>query len=96
VLASTVMTLPGKPSTKPSIVYQLPLAPAENGLVLRGHGHRTSIGLISNTLFWMVVALSALTVWMLLGTWRHMRAACRCRPRSSRRPTSAAPWRTRC
>ena len=72
-LASTVMTLPGKPAAKPSIVYQLPLAPAENGLSLRGHGYRTSIGLIGNTLFWMVMILSALTVWMLLGTWRHMR-----------------------
>ena len=29
--------------------------------------------MISNTLFWMVVALSVLTLWMLLGTWRHMR-----------------------
>jgi hypothetical protein len=72
-LASTVMTLPNQPAAKPSIVYQLPLAPAENGLVLRGHGYRTSIGLIGNTLFWMVMILSALTVWMLLGTWRHMR-----------------------
>lgn len=44
-----------------------------NGLTLRGQGYRTSIGLIGNTLFWMVVALSVLTVWMLLGTWRHMR-----------------------
>src|SRR5436190_885105 len=25
-----------------------------------------------NGLFWMVMLLSALTVWMLLGTWRHM------------------------
>ncbi len=41
--------------------------------MLRGQGYRTSIGLISNTLFWMVAALSVLTVWMLLGTWRHMR-----------------------
>ncbi|MFO0123703.1 MAG: PAS domain S-box protein, partial [Inhella sp.] len=46
---------------------------AFNGLRLRGTGYRTSIGLISNTLFWMVVALAVLTVWMLLGTWRHMR-----------------------
>ena len=29
-----------------------------NGLVLRSQGYRTSIGLIGNTLFWMVVALS--------------------------------------
>jgi len=41
-------------------------------LLLRGQGWRTGIGLISNTLFWMVVALSVLTVWMLLGNWRHM------------------------
>ena len=72
-LASTVMTMPGTANPRPSIVFELPVAPAENGLVLRGQGYRTSIGLIGNTLFWMVMALSALTVWMLLGTWRHMR-----------------------
>ncbi|MGZ5772618.1 MAG: PAS domain-containing protein, partial [Caldimonas sp.] len=72
-LASTVMTLPGNAAKRPSIVFQLPVAPAENGLVLRAEGFRTSVGLISNTLFWMVMALSVLTVWMLLGTWRHMR-----------------------
>jgi PAS domain S-box-containing protein len=72
-LASTVMTVPGNKAKRPSIVFQLPVAPADNGLVLRGEGYRTSIGLISNTLFWMVMALSVLTVWMLLGTWRHMR-----------------------
>ncbi|MDZ5460194.1 PAS domain S-box protein [Azohydromonas lata] len=56
-----------------AIVHDVPLTPAGTGLVLRGQGWRTSIGLISNTLFWMVVALSVLTVWMLLGAWRHMR-----------------------
>ncbi len=70
-IASTVMISSGM--QRPSITFELPLAPAGNGLVLRGQGFRTSIGLISNTLFWMVVALSGLTVWMLLGTWRHMR-----------------------
>jgi PAS domain S-box-containing protein len=73
ILASTVTPVPGAKLARPSIVYQLPLAPAANGIVVRGHGYRTSIGLISNTLFWMVAALSVLTVWMLLGTWRHMR-----------------------
>jgi len=73
VLASTVMTMPGQPAPRPSIVYEVPLAPAGNGVILRGQGYRTSIGLISNTLFWMVAALSVLTVWMLLGTWRHVR-----------------------
>jgi hypothetical protein len=73
VLASTVTSMPGRPVAAAPLVYDLPLAPASNGLVLRGKGYRTSIGLIGNTLFWMVVALSVLTVWMLLGTWRHMR-----------------------
>jgi PAS domain S-box-containing protein len=67
-----VMTVPGSAEKRPSIVFELPVAPANNGLVLRGQGYRTSIGLIGNGLFWMVMLLSALTVWMLLGTWRHM------------------------
>ncbi|WP_425259937.1 PAS domain S-box protein [Rubrivivax sp. RP6-9] len=73
VLASTVTGMPGAASRRAPIVSDAPLTPALNGLLLRGQGWRTSIGLISNTLFWMVVALSVLTVWMLLGTWRHMR-----------------------
>ena len=73
VVSSTVTPMPGQRVQRASILHEVPLAPALNGLVLRGQGYRTSIGLISNTLFWMVVALSTLTVWMLLGTWRHMR-----------------------
>jgi len=72
VLASTVTPMPGQKMQPVSIVHNVPVAPAGDGLILRGQGYRTSIGLISNTLFWMVVALSVLTVWMLLGTWRHM------------------------
>ena len=72
-LASSVTAMPGLKRAKAAIVHDVPLAPAANGLVLRGTGYRTSVGLIGNTLFWMVVALSVLTLWMLLGTWRHMR-----------------------
>ncbi len=72
-LASTSTAPPPKAAQRASILHDAPLTPALNGLMLRGEGWRTSIGLISNTLFWMVVALSVLTVWMLLGTWRHMR-----------------------
>ena len=72
-LASTVTPLPGAASVRSPIVSDAPLTPADNGLALRGQGYRTSIGLVNNTLFWMVLALSVLTVWMLLGTWRHMR-----------------------
>lgn len=60
-------------SQRAPIFHEVGLAPAMNGLLLRGTGYRTSVGLISNTLFWMVTALAVLTVWMLLGTWRHMR-----------------------
>jgi PAS domain S-box-containing protein len=73
VLAATVTTMPGRQPQRGAIVSDAPLTPALNGLLLRGQGWRTSIGLVNNTLFWMVVALSVLTVWMLLGTWRHMR-----------------------
>ncbi len=71
-LASTVMPMPGSTPQRASIVHEVPVAPMGNGLILRGQGYRTSIGLIGNTLFWMVAALSLLTLWMLLGTWRHM------------------------
>ncbi|HEY4081226.1 MAG TPA: PAS domain S-box protein [Burkholderiaceae bacterium] len=73
IVSSTITPMPGKKLPRVAIVSEAPLAPALNGLILRGQGYRTSAGLISNTLFWMVVALSVLTVWMLLGTWRHMR-----------------------
>ncbi|MBI5717623.1 MAG: PAS domain S-box protein [Burkholderiales bacterium] len=72
-LAATVTSFPNREAPRNLIVSEAPLTPAANGLALRAQGYRTSIGLISNTLFWMVVALSGLTVWMLLGTWRHMR-----------------------
>ena len=72
-LASTVTPMPGSAAQRASIVHEVPVAPAGNGLVLRGQGYRTSVGLISSTLFWIVASLSVLTVWMLLGTWRHMR-----------------------
>jgi hypothetical protein len=73
VLASTVTPMPGHGTTRAPIVHDVPLTPSAHGVVLRGTGYRTSVGLIGNTLFWMVLALSVLTVWMLLGTWRHMR-----------------------
>ena len=73
VLAATVTPMPGQSGRRALIVSEAPLTPSLNGLLLRGQGWRTSFGLVNNTLFWMVVALSVLTVWMLLGTWRHMR-----------------------
>lgn len=53
--------------------YQIPVSPVGNDLIIRAQGYRTSLGLIGGGLFWLVVALSALTVWMLIATWRHTR-----------------------
>jgi PAS domain S-box-containing protein len=54
-------------------VHEVPLGITAPGLFLRTQGWRTSSNLIGNTLFWMVVGLSALTVWMLLGSLQHLR-----------------------
>ncbi|HEY3047545.1 MAG TPA: PAS domain S-box protein, partial [Polaromonas sp.] len=53
--------------------YEIPVSPVGNGLLLRAEGYRTSLGVVGSGFFWLVSALSALTVWMLLGTWRHTR-----------------------
>ncbi|MFN3616786.1 MAG: PAS domain S-box protein [Aquabacterium sp.] len=60
-------------AARPTFVHEVVVTPVSNGLILRGMGFRTSSNLIGNTLFWMVVALSVLTVWTLMGTLRHMR-----------------------
>ncbi|WP_290871054.1 PAS domain S-box protein [Aquabacterium sp.] len=71
-LTSTVGSVT-ETSAKPTFVHEVVVTPVGNGLILRGMGFRTSSSLIGNTLFWMVMALSALTVWTLMGTLRHMR-----------------------
>ena len=54
-------------------VYEIPVSPVGNGLLIRAQGYRASLGVVGSGFFWLVSALSALTVWMLLGTWRHTR-----------------------
>jgi PAS domain S-box-containing protein len=54
-------------------VYEIPVSPVGNGLLVRAQGYRASLGVVGSGFFWLVSALSALTVWMLLGTWRHTR-----------------------
>lgn len=60
-------------SARPIFDHDVVVTPVGNGLILRGSGYRTSSGLIGDALFWMVVALSMLTVWTLMGSLRHMR-----------------------
>ncbi|MBA3592287.1 MAG: PAS domain S-box protein [Polaromonas sp.] len=53
--------------------YEIPVSPVGNGLLLKAQGYRASLGVVGSGFFWLVSALSGLTVWMLLGTWRHTR-----------------------
>jgi PAS domain S-box-containing protein len=53
--------------------YEVPVSPVGNGLIIRAQAYRTSLGLIGSGLFWLVSALSVMTAWMLIVTWRHTR-----------------------
>jgi PAS domain S-box-containing protein len=53
--------------------YTVPVSPIGNGLVLHAENYRTSLGLIGNALFWLVLFLSAMTAWLLVSAWRHTR-----------------------
>lgn len=53
--------------------YEVPVSPVGNGLILRAQAYRTGVGVIGSALFWLVIALSAMTAWMLIANWRHTR-----------------------
>ncbi len=53
--------------------YSVPVSTVGNSLQLRAQAYRTSQVLIGSGLFWLVLLLSGLTTWMLIGTWRHTR-----------------------
>lgn len=61
------------PWSEQPLEHAVPVSPVGNGLVLKAQGYRTSQDIVGSGFFWVVGALSALTVWMLLGTWRHTR-----------------------
>ncbi|MFZ9298109.1 MAG: PAS domain S-box protein [Hylemonella sp.] len=61
------------PWARQSIEYEMPVAPVGNALIIRAQGYRTSLGLIGNGLFWLVITLSAISAWMLIANWQHTR-----------------------
>jgi PAS domain S-box-containing protein len=61
------------PWAKEANEYEVPVSPVGNGLILRAQAYRTSLGVIGSALFWLVIALSAMTAWMLIANWRHTR-----------------------
>lgn len=77
VLAGNLQTpstvLPLLPWSSQPLEHEVPVSPVGNGLILKAQGYRTSQDIVGSGFFWVIGALSALTVWMLLGTWRHTR-----------------------
>ena len=61
------------PWSEDAAEYEIPVSPVGNGLLINAKGYRSSLGMVGSGFVWLVSALSALTVWMLLGTWRHTR-----------------------
>ncbi|MEG0923129.1 MAG: PAS domain S-box protein [Comamonas sp.] len=53
--------------------YVMPVAPVGNSLKLKAQAYHTSLGMVSNGLFWLVGMLSFMTAWLLVATWRHTR-----------------------
>ena len=53
--------------------FIVPISTIGNSLQLRAQAYRTSQVLIGSGLFWLVLILSGMTTWMLIGTWRHTR-----------------------
>lgn len=61
------------PWASPNNVYEVPVSPVGNGLLIRGQAYRASLGLIGSGLFWLITVLSLMTAWMLIANWRHTR-----------------------
>ena len=72
-LQATDTVLRFLPWSEQALEYEVPVSPVGNGLILKAQGYRTSQDIVGSGFFWVIGALSALTVWMLLGTWRHTR-----------------------
>lgn len=61
------------PWDDPVNASEVAVTPYSTGMLLRAQAYRTSLGVIGNTLFWMVLALSVVTAWLLLSSWLHTR-----------------------
>ena len=60
-------------SSMHSSVYNAPLATVDNVLTLHLRAYRASGSMTNRGLFLLVLALSALTAWMLIANWLHLR-----------------------
>jgi PAS domain S-box-containing protein len=53
--------------------YEAQLSPVGHEVTLKAQSWQTSSNFVGNGLFWLIGALSVLSVWMLLANWRHSR-----------------------
>ena len=61
------------PWASPINAYQVPVSPVGGDLLVRGQTYRTSLSVIDNGRFWLMIVLSALTTWMLIANWLQAR-----------------------
>ena len=61
------------PWSEPTVTHEVAVSPVGNGLLVRGQMYRTGHGVVGSGLFSLVIVLSAMTAWMLIGNWRHTR-----------------------
>ena len=62
--------LPWLPKTNE---YEVPVMPVGYSLSIHAQTYRTAPGMIGNGMYWLVAILSAMTAWLLIGSWRHTR-----------------------
>ena len=53
--------------------YEVPVMPVGYALSIHAQTYRTAPGMIGNGMYWLVAILSAMTAWLLIGSWRHTR-----------------------
>ncbi|HEX5391564.1 MAG TPA: PAS domain S-box protein, partial [Burkholderiaceae bacterium] len=61
------------PWSREAMHHEVPVSPVGNGLILKAQGYRTSQDVVGSGFLLIIGALSTLTVWMLIASWRHTR-----------------------
>ncbi|MDP3519809.1 MAG: PAS domain S-box protein [Hydrogenophaga sp.] len=59
------------PWSREAMHHEVPVSPVGNGLILKAQGYRTSQDVVGSGFVLIIGALSTLTVWMLIASWRH-------------------------
>jgi PAS domain S-box-containing protein len=71
--ASGSRVLSWLPWSRDAMHHEVPVSPVGNGLILKAQGYRTSQDVVGSGFVLIIGALSTLTAWMLIASWRHTR-----------------------